>query len=78
MVKSIGMRWACHLACKGRRGMNIGFRLENQNETDQWEDLNASERIVLKWILERSEGVVWILLISLRVLVKTVINLRFP
>jgi hypothetical protein len=39
-IKSKGMRWAGHVARRGRRGMHIGYWWENQKERDDWEDEN--------------------------------------
>jgi hypothetical protein len=49
------------------------------------EDIDVTERKILKWILEREDGVVWTGVIWLRVvtnqwraLVNTVMNLQVP
>jgi hypothetical protein len=42
--------------------MLIGFWLESQKE-----DVDAGGRIILKWIIERPDGVVWTRLIWLRI-----------
>jgi hypothetical protein len=36
-----------------RRGMHIGFWLENRKERDHYENLDVDGRIILEWILER-------------------------
>jgi hypothetical protein len=51
----------------GRRGMHIGFWWENQKERDDLEDLDVGSRIILKWTLERQDGVVWTGLVWLRI-----------
>jgi hypothetical protein len=33
--------------------MGVGFWWESQNERDNWEDIHAGGRVILKWILER-------------------------
>jgi hypothetical protein len=40
--------------------MHIGYWCEIQKERDHYEDLYVGERIILKWILERQDVVVWI------------------
>jgi hypothetical protein len=39
--------------------MNIGHWWEIQKESDHWEDQDVGGRTVLKWILERLDGMVW-------------------
>jgi hypothetical protein len=48
--------------------------LENQEERDHYEDLDVGDGIILKWILEKFDGAVW-LRIATR---KTVTNFLFP
>jgi hypothetical protein len=50
-----------------RRGMHIGFWWESQEERNHLEDLDIGGRIILKWILERQDEVVWTGLIWLRI-----------
>jgi hypothetical protein len=66
MIKSMRMRWAGHVARTGRRGMHIGCWWVSQKERDHQEDQDVHGCIVLKWILEREDGVVWTGLICLR------------
>jgi hypothetical protein len=47
--------------------MQIGFRWEIQKERGHREDLVIGHRIILKWILEREDRVVWTALIWLRI-----------
>jgi hypothetical protein len=47
--------------------MHTGFCCESQKELDQWEDLDVDGRIVLKWIMEKYDGVVWTRFIWLRI-----------
>jgi hypothetical protein len=35
VIKSRKMRWAGHVACRGRGGMHTGFLWESQKERDQ-------------------------------------------
>jgi hypothetical protein len=51
----------------GKTGMHIGFRWESQKGSDHKEDLDVGGRIILKWILERQNGVVWTGSIWLRI-----------
>jgi hypothetical protein len=44
----------------GRKGMHIGYWWESQKERDNWEDLDVGGWTILKWILERYDGMVWI------------------
>jgi hypothetical protein len=50
-----------------RRGTHIGFLWETQKEKDHWVDvdLNVSERLILRWILEGYNdavctGLIWL------------------
>jgi hypothetical protein len=67
MVNSRRMRWARHIARMGRRGMHVGFWWESQKEIDHYEDIDVGGRIILEWILERLDGVVWTGLVWLRI-----------
>jgi hypothetical protein len=46
------MRWA-------RGGMHTGYWCKSQKEGHHWEDLHAGVWIILKWILERQDEMVW-------------------
>jgi hypothetical protein len=39
----------------------------SQKERDHWEDRSIGGWIILKWILEKQDGMVWIALIWLRI-----------
>jgi hypothetical protein len=52
---------------RGRREMYIGYWWESQKERDHWDDQDVGGWAVLKWILERSDGMVWIGWIWLRI-----------
>jgi hypothetical protein len=67
MFKSRRMRWAGHVAHMGRRGMRTGFSLENQNETDHQEVPDVGGRIIVKWILQEHDRIIWTGLIWLRI-----------
>jgi hypothetical protein len=66
-IKSRRMRWAGLVARMGRRGMHIGNWWEIQKERDHWEDQDVGGWTIIKWILERYNGMVWIGLIWLRI-----------
>jgi hypothetical protein len=56
-IKSRRLSWAGHVArMGGRTGMQIGFWWESLKERDHYEQLDASGRIILKWILEKQNG----------------------
>jgi hypothetical protein len=57
MIKSRRMIWAGHVAHERRR-MHTGFWWENQKERDQKENLDVCGRIILKYILEKYNGVI--------------------
>jgi hypothetical protein len=60
------MRWAGNVARIGGRGMRVGYWWERQKERDQQENPDIGGWTILKWILERLDGMVWIGLIWLR------------
>jgi hypothetical protein len=39
--------------------MHIGYWWESQKVKDHYEDIYVGGRVILKWILERWDGVVW-------------------
>jgi hypothetical protein len=43
----------------GRRGTCIGYRWERKRERHQYEDQDVGGWIILRWILERQDEVVW-------------------
>jgi hypothetical protein len=67
IIKSRKLRWAGHVARMGRRATRIDYWWESQRESDHWEDQNVGERIILGWILERWDEVMWTGLIWLRI-----------
>jgi hypothetical protein len=67
MTKSRMIRLAGHVARMGRRGTHIGYWWESQKEGDHWEDQDVGGWTILKWFLERQDGIVWIGLIWLRI-----------
>jgi hypothetical protein len=52
---------------RGRRGTQIGYWWEIQKERKHYEDQDVGEWIIIKWIFERYDGVVWTGLIWLRI-----------
>jgi hypothetical protein len=65
MIKSRGMRWAGHVARMGKK--RNAYWWESQMERDLWEDQSVSGWTILKWILERDDGTVWIGMNCLRI-----------
>jgi hypothetical protein len=47
--------------------MHIGYWWESQKERNHYENQDIGGWIILKWILERWDGVVWSGLIRLRI-----------
>jgi hypothetical protein len=47
--------------------MHVGYWWEIQKERDHWEDQDIHGWTILKWILEREDGMVWIGSIWLRI-----------
>jgi hypothetical protein len=76
------MRWAGHVVRKGRRGMHIGYWWESKKESDYYEDQDLGGWTMLKLILERWDGMDWIVLAQdtdqWKGLVNKVMNLRAP
>jgi hypothetical protein len=65
--------------------MCTGYWWENEKERGHWEDQDVGGWDILKWILKRENGTLWIGLMWLRIgtdqwraLVNTVMNLRVP
>jgi hypothetical protein len=60
MIKSRRMRWAGHVGRIGKKILHIGYLWKSQKERDHWEDQDVGGWTILKWILERWDGVGWI------------------
>jgi hypothetical protein len=64
----------------GRRGMHVGYWWGSQKERDHWEDQDIGEWAILKWILERWDGMDWINVAQgrdqWRALVNMVVNIQ--
>jgi hypothetical protein len=64
--------------------MHTGFCWESQNERDHDEGLDVGGRIILNWIIEKENGVVWPGFSWVRIgarggaFVSTEMNLRVP
>jgi hypothetical protein len=54
------MGWECRKNGGGRRGMHIGYWWESQKEREHWIDQDGGGSSMLKWILERQDGMMWI------------------
>jgi hypothetical protein len=59
MIKSRRMRGVGHVARMGRREIFIGYWWESQKERDHQEDQDAGRQIILRYILEGQDGMVW-------------------
>jgi hypothetical protein len=59
LMKPRRMRWAGHAARMGRRGMHIGYWWENQKERAHQENQDVGGWTILKYILERQDGMLW-------------------
>jgi hypothetical protein len=57
MIKSRRMRWAGHVA-RMRSGLHIGYWWGSQKERGHWGDQDVDRWTILKWILERWDGMV--------------------
>ena len=53
VIKSRRMRWAGHVARRGRRGGRIGSWWGNRSGRDRWGDLGVDGWIILGWISRR-------------------------
>jgi hypothetical protein len=62
--------------------MHIGYWWESQKKRDHWEDQDVGGQTILKWILQRYDGMDWIDLAQdmdrWSAVVNTVMNLRVP
>jgi hypothetical protein len=46
IIKPTRIRWEEHVARMGRRGMHMGFRWENQKESNHYEDQDVDGRLI--------------------------------
>jgi hypothetical protein len=67
MIKSWRVRWAGHVVCMGERRSTYRILVGKPEGTRPLEDPRLRGRIILKWILERQDGVVWTGLIWFRI-----------
>jgi hypothetical protein len=67
IIRSKRMRWAGHGAQIGRRGTLLGYWGESQRERGRYEVQDVGGWIILRWILERCDGVMLTGLVWLRI-----------
>ena len=53
------MRWAGHVARKGRGELCTGFWWRNLRKRDHWGDPGADGRIILRWIFRKWDMGAW-------------------
>jgi len=58
-TKSRRMRWAGHVACKGRGEVHTGFWWGNLKERDHLEDLDVNGKMLLRRIFRKCDVGVW-------------------
>jgi hypothetical protein len=63
MIKSRRMRWAGHVARKKEKRNAYRILVGNPEGKNHSEDQGVGEWTILKWILERSDRMVWMELI---------------
>jgi hypothetical protein len=66
MIKWRRMRWAGHVARMGEKRNAYRISVGESEGRDHSEDQDVGGWIILKWILERQDGMVWTGLIWLR------------
>jgi hypothetical protein len=59
IMKSRRMRWAGHVARMGRRRTRTGYWWKRQREKDHQKDQDVGGWIILGWIFERWDEVMW-------------------
>jgi hypothetical protein len=64
ILKSRMMRWACHVTRMGKKINAYWVLVEGKGH---WKDLDVGERTILKWIIEKYDGWIWIGFIWLRI-----------
>jgi hypothetical protein len=61
------MRWTGNVESMGEKRNAYKILLRKPEGSGHYEDLEVSERIILKWMLEKQDGVVWTGSIWLRI-----------
>jgi hypothetical protein len=59
MINSRRMRWAEHVARTGEKRNAYRILVGKPDGREHYENQDVSEWIILKWMLERYNGVVW-------------------
>jgi hypothetical protein len=59
MIKSRRLRWAGHVTRMGETRNAYRILWESQKEGDHQEDQDVGGWNILKWILEREDGMIW-------------------
>jgi hypothetical protein len=67
VIKSSRLRWAEHVARRGRAEVYTGFWRGNMRERDHLEDPGVDGRIILKIIFRKLDGKAWTGLIWLKI-----------
>ena len=58
-INSRRLRWAGHVANRGKGYVHTGFWWENLREGDHLEDPGVVGKIIIKWIFEMWDGGAW-------------------
>jgi hypothetical protein len=67
MIKLRKMRWAGYVTCMGKKRNAYRVLVGQPEGKNPLEDLDVGGRIILKWILEKQDMVVWTAMVWLRI-----------